>query len=191
MTDKLIINGINWLDLRMVGLLCWFDDSPYIPPYIARISHVFSNGRGQWFVKDLHTGNVEYMHKCRLAQGEKITYDGKGQPVPDGVLVECWYSFKSSISDGPRIYPAHTVTWLNVTHYQVQEQKLDVTEITDTRRLDWLIENRVLVHSGGLKSPDPYYFIGYRNGTTGASYPAARDAIDTEIKGKINDHTSI
>jgi len=58
----------------------------------------------------------------------------------------------------------------------------EMAKITDTERLDWLIRNGALVRTGGERSPDPYYFIVYRNGETGGSYPTPLQAIDAEIR---------
>ena len=60
--------------------------------------------------------------------------------------------------------------------------KESVEKITHAERLNWLIENNALVQIGGEQSTTPYYFIVYRDGTTGDSYPTPSQAIDAEIR---------
>ncbi|NOQ30199.1 MAG: hypothetical protein GQ570_03655 [Helicobacteraceae bacterium] len=59
--------------------------------------------------------------QCRLAQGEKTPYEGKGQPVPDGVMVEAW-----GYKNGRQYYRsrrcAENTVWNLVDEYQIQEQ---------------------------------------------------------------------
>ena len=56
-----------------------------------------------------------------------------------------------------------------------------MANISDTERLDWLVLNNALVRSGGLKSPDPYYFVAFVSGETSDSRPTYREAIDLAI----------
>ncbi|PHS70674.1 MAG: hypothetical protein COB23_03100 [Methylophaga sp.] len=59
---------------------------------------------------------------CRLAQGEKTAYDGKGQPVPGGVKVEVTFKLEYML---PITETAGSVDWKYVDTYKIQEQKLD------------------------------------------------------------------
>jgi len=69
-------------------------------------------------------GDIEGMlsEHCRLTQGDKTHYDGKGQPVPDGVTIKLFW--KQGVSEFSRKAWSQTVDWTGedkYTHYQVQE----------------------------------------------------------------------
>ena len=49
---------------------------------------------------------------------------------------------------------------------------------TDTERLNWIAENSCAIRKGGHKSPDPYYFVIFRDGTTANEDNDFRVAID-------------
>jgi hypothetical protein len=53
--------------------------------------------------------------------------------------------------------------------------------MTDTDRLDWIAKNGALIRCGGELSPDPYFFIVYKNGETSDSRPTYRGAIDAAM----------
>ena len=112
--DTLIINGINWLDPRMIGLKCIFDEH-----YVGNLTKARLTHTGTWFTPEInHSFNT-----CRLLQGDKTPYDGKGHcPVPDGVMVKVWWK------DEQRTLKATHAAWHKpnvITHYQVMEQKLE------------------------------------------------------------------
>ena len=54
--------------------------------------------------------------------------------------------------------------------------------VSDTERLEWIAENSAAIRKGGEKSPDPYYFVIYRDGSTSAADNDLRKAIDHAIK---------
>lgn len=112
---------IDWTDERAIGLKCWAND-PSIKKEVlgqfVRINPTYSNY--PYEVNDVIDSVAGCYESCRLAQGEKTKYDGKGQPVPDGVMVEVWF-----INGDSSIYLSDNWIW-NITgdilYYQVQEQ---------------------------------------------------------------------
>lgn len=126
MTKQLIINGIDWLDPRMIGLKCWFWNNYPKESSVDVLVKVGNNAIGTplFFTEN----NKDTYYSCRLAQGDKTPYDGKGQPVPapDGVEVKVWrdYFGKKLLTE---IKLSQDVMWSqgSITHYQVQEQKVE------------------------------------------------------------------
>ena len=53
--------------------------------------------------------------------------------------------------------------------------------MSDTDRLNWLVKNRALVSTGGSASPDPFFFVVYKDGTTADWSSDFRKAIDMAI----------
>lgn len=114
-----LINGLDWL----IGQKCVFSESNgygyrEFTSLLARVDdtnaianpYVSSDGKG-W-------------SNCRLVQGEKTTYDGKGQPVPDGVTVKIWYDADQYPVSVGYILSTSEIPWDIVTHYQVEEQSV-------------------------------------------------------------------
>lgn len=53
--------------------------------------------------------------------------------------------------------------------------------MTDTIRLDWLIENQAVIRSEGHQSPYPYYWVVYVGGRSSDSDNDPRAIIDFEM----------
>lgn len=133
MTDELIINKVNWLDERMEDLLCWFscpelpNDQFYAPFFYAEVK---PDGSVLFFCRvENNQGDEEGSPYCRLALGEKTAYDGKGQPIPDGVSVRLWV--KKGLSEWSiGTLQAEDACWDNskrelpICDFQVQEQAI-------------------------------------------------------------------
>lgn len=133
MTKQLILNRIDMLDQRAIGLKCLFWSVQSPPTVYVSNKHILSNN----FIGVLHVvypdkefpfvgitddglrGSSEY---CRIAQGDKTAYDGKGQPVPDGVIVEYWRR-GTEIEGRDR---AERIDWdSGIIYYQVQEMPVE------------------------------------------------------------------
>lgn len=54
--------------------------------------------------------------------------------------------------------------------------------MTDTERLEWIAENGAAIRKSGEKSPDPFYFVIYRNGSSSSADNDMRAAIDYAIE---------
>jgi len=121
--NTLIVNGINWLDPRMIGLKCFFRTYESSPEWVGELSAVMQS-------EDTKFCDVEgcFSNYCRLAQGEKTHYDGKGQPVPDGVLLNIWHGEHGSFDDQVLAEECYWKLGTTLTHYQAQEQKLEVEQ---------------------------------------------------------------
>ena len=109
--------SIDWADKRAIGLKCylWRISGEWKESILAEVR------RGSYFIGE---DGFDSYH-CRIAQGEKTPYDGKGQPVPDGVVIDVW-----GVVNPPDIgemdfhserVMSHEITWLDVTDYQIQE----------------------------------------------------------------------
>ena len=111
--------NIDWTDKRAIGLKCWFSEPPKPEEYRDNFIGMVQGGR---FLAFMNTA----FSNCRIAQGEKTPYDGKSQPVPDGVLVTLWLD-NGCYLDVPQ--RAEGIEWLinvdnvKIAHYQVQAEK--------------------------------------------------------------------
>lgn len=114
MTEELIMNDINMLDPRLIGekfyVLSnhgeWLEDVLVdVDPLNNRAPHIFQCRHGLWW------------EHIRLAQGEEVVYDGKGQPLPDGVKV----GFLTKLGT-QGVLKAELVQWESVVTFQIQEQ---------------------------------------------------------------------
>ncbi len=86
MTKQLLINGVNMLDPRAIGLKCIFsfDGIDGHLTVAGLLESVSITGR----FKCLHSGL--FYEYCRIAQGDVTAYYGKEQPVPDNVPIKIW-----------------------------------------------------------------------------------------------------
>ena len=116
--------NIEWYkDKRAILLLCWFWNEDGNAPKLLTLKEVdfdpvFNEGiefccsEGRWW------------KHCRLAQGERTIYDGKGQPVPDNIMLDVWFGKNS----WPLTIKSNDVHWKSVNkqtkvrYYRVQEQ---------------------------------------------------------------------
>jgi hypothetical protein len=64
---------------------------------------------------------------------KKLPYDGKGQPVPDGVVVKVWLTFKEHTHTKLSQHVGWTYGY--ITHYQVQEMPVEQELPLDTSDL--------------------------------------------------------
>ncbi|MBL4753835.1 MAG: hypothetical protein JKY52_09635 [Flavobacteriales bacterium] len=104
-------------DERAIGLKVIFTNDPNFNTWATGSLHKVSVEQIHDYFFDEDGGHYKY---CRLAQGDKTPYDGKGQPVPDDVMVAVWWW-----NGAPRILKATHAAWhkLNcISHYQVQEE---------------------------------------------------------------------
>lgn len=125
----LIINGVDWLDERMLGLKCWFSMDDYECPISSSLVRVDKLNNSYVFRDEY---NYELWTYCRLAQGEKIAYDGKGiSPVPEGVMVNA-LSNSAGITTGYASLASQNIDWTQVKEYQVMESEpLELTPQED------------------------------------------------------------
>lgn len=76
MTKELIINGINWLDPRMIGLKCWFTPSLGGDEVLGEFAEVANFTKLVFYSRKTIKEQRTAWGNCRLAQGEKTVYDG-------------------------------------------------------------------------------------------------------------------
>lgn len=115
-------------DERAIGLKCWFNDTCLKDEVLGEFKGIHSDrtyASSPFVGEDYRDGLDGFYEHCRLAQGDKTPYDGKGQPVPDGVMVKVWHFNKALVKDSQHFVwtqKAEATNWRLVTHYQVQEQ---------------------------------------------------------------------
>jgi len=124
--SELVINGVNTLDPRMIGQKCIFSDGIHDQEGI--LTEVLTDGSTNPFMSE----RGYFYEYCELALGDKTPYDGKGQPVPDGVVVKVWcdntegsYYERTDLSE--RCYWDEDT---HITYYQIQEQPVEQEKIT-------------------------------------------------------------
>lgn len=104
---------IDWTDKRAIGLKCWFSFSDI--KSVLRDVHSVDAGMTTWI--NAHDGISVPAENCRIAQGENTSYDGKTQPVPDGVMVTVtWLDFNTTTN-----YSQLIDWYVGIIDYQVQE----------------------------------------------------------------------
>lgn len=127
MTDEDYIPAeIDWSDERFTGLECWFINTEtgheildeikgYETDYIEGASRDRKDDYPSYFIGS----DDKKWPTCRLALGDRQAYDGKRQPVPDGIRVNVWLLH----SNEPERVFSEVAQWGLVTHYQVIEQE--------------------------------------------------------------------
>ena len=119
-----MIMTIDWTDKRAIGLKYKFLNNDKVFNVESVKVH-----KGILYIDNIGAGRVgtnDWTKTIQLVRGEKTPYDGKGQPVPDGVMVTLWLDNGCHLDIPQR---AECVEWLinvdnvKIIHYQVQGNK--------------------------------------------------------------------
>lgn len=114
------------LDERLMGMRFIFTYPNIKVTNLGELCDVVVSAKGEVTLVD-GDYNTYCAKDCRIAQGDKMTYDGSGQPVPDGVSVKVWSnnSGPMTLTTGGLVWSDHNIRFSGITHFQVQEMPVE------------------------------------------------------------------
>ncbi len=153
MSKQLIVDGVDMLDPRAIGLKYWFKQYFYSDE-VANILFRVDVAQELQFVTPPDVTSYKY---CRIAQGDKTAYDGKGQPVPDGVIVRVWFDDNKEWSTEGLV---ENYSWHNqlkhhtITHYEVQEMPVEQEIVSKNNLIITSKQAVAIMEAGGYTIQD-------------------------------------